>query len=314
MRNIVLLGQEPDDREVALIGLVKACELVNEIFAKGERKAAKKRSSAMTHVYVNGFKMYYETAGEGTPLLLLHGLGSSHEDWILQTSAFSEAYRVIVPDCRGHGESEKPPGPYSIELFASDVAALLEHLGVEQAHVLGLSMGGMVAQQLALDMPQQVKSLVLVNTFSHLMTSGPGALWALLRRALILRLLSMERMGRLVGRQLFPKPEQEELRQLTAQRWARNDKAAYRAASMAVWRFNVTWRLGEIYCPTLIIAGKDDVTVPPPHREVLQRGITGSELVVIPDSTHATPIDRAQLFNATILKFLASVADVRRKK
>ena len=160
--------------------------------------------------------------------------------------------------------------------------------------------------------PWMTLSLVLVNTFSHIMVSGPGALWALLRRALILRFLSMERMGRLVGRQLFPKPEQEELRRLTAQRWARNGKAAYRAASMAVWRFNVTQRLGEIYCPTLIISGENDRTVAPPHREVLQRGIAGSELVVIPGSTHATPIDQPQLFNATVLKFLASVSDIRR--
>jgi 3-oxoadipate enol-lactonase len=83
---------------------------------------------------------------------------------------------------------------------------------------------------------------------------------------------------------------------------------------MAVWRFNVTRRLGEIYCPTLIIAGQNDQTVAPPHREVLQRGITGSELVVVSDSTHATPIDQAQLFNATVLKFLVTVSDARRTK
>lgn len=222
---------------------------------------------------------------------------------------FSETYRVVAPDCRGHGESDKPPGPYTIELFASDVLALLNRLDVDQAHVLGVSMGGLVALQMALADSQRKKSLVLVNSFSHLIVSGLGSLAAVLRRALILRLFGMERLGRLVARQLFPRPDQEALRQLTAERWAHNDKAAYRAASLAVWRFNVTQRLGEIYCPTLIIAGEDDHTVAPPHRDLLQRGIAGSRLVVIPDSTHATPIDRPQRFNQVVLEFLVSLPD-----
>jgi pimeloyl-ACP methyl ester carboxylesterase len=196
-----------------------------------------------------------------------------------------------------------------MELFASDVAALLDSLSVTQAHVLGISMGGMVAQQLALDRPQRVKSLVLVNTFSHLDISGVTALVALIRRALILQFFSMQRMGQFVARQLFPKPEQEALREITIERWAQNEKAAYQAASRAVLRFNVTERLGEIYCPTLIVAGENDRTVAPPHRKVLHRGIAGSELVIVPDSTHATPIDQPEVFNKAVLDFLARVPD-----
>jgi 3-oxoadipate enol-lactonase len=222
-------------------------------------------------------------------------------------ASFSQHYRVVAPDCRGHGETDKPPGPYSIDLFAADVATLMDNLGTENAHVLGISMGGLVAQQLALDVPEKVSSLILVNTFSHLIVSGLGAYTTLLLRALILRFMSMERMGHMVGKQLFPKPEQAALRQLTAERWAKNNKAAYRAASMAVWRFNVTERLDEITQPTMIVAGADDQTVPAPHREILHRGIAGSQLVVIPESTHATPIDQSELFNKTVLSFLASV-------
>ena len=265
----------------------------------------------MPHANINGFKMHYDLAGEGGGLVLLHGLGSSREDWQLQTPVFAQSWRVIAPDCRGHGDSDGPPGPYSIKLFASDVEALLESLDVSQAHVLGISMGGLVAQQLALDAPQRVKSLVLVNTFSHLSISGVGALFALLRRAIILQFFGMEQIGRFIGRQLFPKAEQEELRRITAQRWAQNDKKAYRASSKAVLRFNVTERLGEISCPTLIISGANDRTVAPRHLEVLQRGIAGSRLVVIPDSTHATPIDQPQAFNAAVLEFLASVRGMK---
>ena len=263
----------------------------------------------MPYIYIDGFKMHYDMAGKGTPLVLLHGLGSSCRDWLLQVPVFSETYCVIAPDCRGHGDSDKPPGPYSIQLFASDVMALLNHLDLTQAHVLGVSMGGLVALEMALADSQRIESLALVNTFSHLIVSGLGSLAALLRRALILRLFDMERMGRLVARQLFPKPDQEALRQFTAERWAHNDRAAYRAASLAVWRFNVTPRLGEIYCPTLIIAGEQDRTVSPPHRDVLHRGIAGSRLVVIPDSTHATPIDQPQRLNQVVLECLASLSE-----
>jgi hypothetical protein len=93
----------------------------------------------MPCVYIDGFKMHYDVAGEGPPLLLLHGLGSSCADWLLQVPVFSETHHVIAPDCRGHGDSDKPPGPYAIELFASDVLALLNRLDVAQAHVLGVS-------------------------------------------------------------------------------------------------------------------------------------------------------------------------------
>jgi len=262
----------------------------------------------MSYLYVNGCKLFFETTGDGPPLLLLHGLGSSQADWQLQTPVFARSFCVIAPDCRGHGKSDKPPGPYSIELFADDVTALLTYLGVAQAHVLGVSMGGLVAQQLALDSPQAVKSLLLVNTFSHLVVAGLGAWLTVLRRILTMQFLSMAHIGQLVAHQLFPKPEQETLRQITAQRWALNDRTAYRAAARAVWRFNVAERLGEINCPTLIIAGENDTTVLTPHRQALHWGIPSSRLVVIPDSTHATPVDQPEVFNRTVLEFLASIA------
>lgn len=263
----------------------------------------------MPYAYVNGIKIHYDTSGEGAPLVLLHGLGSSCQDWLLQTQVFSKSYTVITPDSRGHGDSDKPTGPYSIGLFANDVVALLDSLGVAQVHLLGISMGGLVAQQLVLDRPQRVKSLVLVNTFSHLNLNGTRARVTLLRRILILQFFSMKRIGHFVASQLFPKPEQEAMRQVAAERWAGNEKNAYRAASKAIWRFNVTDRLDEIYCPTLIIAGEHDRTVSAPHREVLHQSIVGSQLVVIPDSTHATPVDQPQAFNQAVLDFLASVPE-----
>jgi 3-oxoadipate enol-lactonase len=261
----------------------------------------------MAYARVNGIKLYYEAMGSGAPLVLLHGLGSSHEDWLMQIPAFSPHYHVIAADCRGHGDSEKPPGPYSIPMFASDILALLDQLALDPVHLLGISMGGLVAQQMVLDAPDWIRSLVLVNTFSHLQADGLGDWIALLRRIVALRFRNMEQVGHVVARQLFPKAEQALLREMTAQRWAKNDKRAYQAATMAIWRFDVTERLGEIDCPTLIVAGENDGTVAPRHREVLHRNIAGSQLAVIPDSTHATPIDQPQAFNQIVMDFLRTV-------
>jgi len=123
----------------------------------------------MPYQFVNGFLLRYEMWGEGqTPLVLLHGLGSSADDWLLQLPAFAPHYLCVPLDLRGHGSSDKPPGRYSVALFAADVAALLDRLKLGPAHILGLSLGGLVAQQLAMDHAAIVRSLVLINTFPGL--------------------------------------------------------------------------------------------------------------------------------------------------
>ena len=108
--------------------------------------------------------LYYETRGDGEPLLLIHGLGSSTRDWEHQVEYFARHYRVILFDARGHGRSGKPPGPYSMVLFATDAARLLQALDAHPAHVVGISMGGMFAFELALSNAEWVKSLVIVNS------------------------------------------------------------------------------------------------------------------------------------------------------
>ena len=110
----------------------------------------------MPKVHVNDIALYYEIAGQGQPVLLIHGLGSSTRDWEYQTTAFSTHYRVVALDVRGHGQSDKPPGPYSIPLFTSDTAELMRSLELGPSHIVGISMGGMIAFQLAIDTPDLV--------------------------------------------------------------------------------------------------------------------------------------------------------------
>lgn len=260
----------------------------------------------MPTIQVRDTMLYYEVAGAGPPVLLLHGLGSSSEDWALQTPEFAKNYTVVTVDTRGHGRSAKPPGPYSIPQFAADVAALMACLEIVPAHVLGLSMGGMIAFQLAVDYPYLLRSMVIVNSYPELLPQNLAQRLAWYRRQVIIRLLGMKRMGQYLGGLLFPEPHQAELRQILAERWAKNDKRAYLATTKALYGWSLTRRLGEIRCPTLVITADQDYT-PVAHKEAYTAKIPGARLVVIPNSRHATPVDQPERFNEVVLEFWEGV-------
>jgi len=258
----------------------------------------------MPEIMANGIPMYYLDEGSGEPLVFLHGLGSCADDWILQWPCFAPSFRAIAADLRGHGRSGKPAGPYSVALFASDIAALLDSLSVGPAHVVGLSLGGLVAQQLAIDSPHGVRSLTLINTFAHLLSGSVFSLARLLRRGILSLVLPMRHNAAHIAAELFPLPHQVELRRLAAQRLAANDRAAYRASIGAIRRFDSRSDLHRISCPTLVVTGQRDRTVPRDRQRVLVRGIRGARWELIPDSGHATPIDRADAYNALQMEFL----------
>ncbi len=261
----------------------------------------------MLTLRVGDVDLYYETAGSGPPLLLIHGLGSSARDWQLQIPAFSPHYHVVAYDVRGHGRSGKPPGRYSVPLFAADAAGLIHALEIAPAHVMGISMGGMIAFQLAASRPELVRSLVIVNAGPELVVRTPGQRLQLLQRLLIVRLLGMRRMGQVVAGRLFPQPEQAEARRLCAERWGQNDPRAYADAMRALVGWSVVDQLGGIRCPALILAADQDYT-PVAVKEAAAARMPNAELVVIRDSRHATPVDQPEAFNAAVLSFLARQA------
>ncbi len=255
----------------------------------------------------NTVDLAYSEAGHGPPLVLLHGLGSSANDWPLQLPIFTQRYRTVAVDLRGHGQSPRPAGPYRIEQMAADVAQLLARLNAHPAHVLGISLGGAVAQQLTLDFPQLVRSLVLVNTAARLVSDQWRQRLMGLRRVTGVYLYGMDRVAEGVAQRLFPRPEQAALRQETADRLRSNDMAAYRTNLWAAARFDVRTRLGEIVCPTLVVAGDEDSTVPLASKRLLVERIPYSRLEIITHSGHATPVDQPEAFNQVVLQFLDMV-------
>jgi len=257
----------------------------------------------MAHQRLGDVEIYYEIHGRGDPLVFIHGLGSSVRDWQYQIEPFSQSYQVVAFDVRGHGQSAKPPGPYSIPLFAADAAALIRALGLIPAHVVGISMGGMIGLQLAVDAPDLVRSLVVVNAGPEMIVRTGRERWQIVQRQLIVRVLGMKKMGEVLGGRLFPKPEQGELRQLFAQRWAENDPRAYREAMKALVGWSVADRLEAIACPVLVVAADQDYT-PVESKAAYVERLPRGELVVIEDSRHATPVEHPDQFNRVVSDFL----------
>jgi pimeloyl-ACP methyl ester carboxylesterase len=239
-------------------------------------------------------------------VLLLHGMGSAGDDWLLQLPALEPHYRVLAPDSRGHGKSPKPAGPYSIALMAEDVTALLDELHIETAHVVGLSMGGAIAQQLAINQPKRVRSLTLVNTFARVRPAGLDGFQRFFKRIWALQFGTMRDLGEPVITNLFPKPEHAEVRRIGIERFLENNtsKQVYMSVLRCVVSFDARRQLSRITAPTLVVAGDRDRTVPMICKQELARSIPNAHLVVIPDSGHATPIDQHERFNEVLLDFL----------
>ena len=258
----------------------------------------------MPTMIVNNSGLYYEDTGQGHALVFIHGLGSSTRDWEFQVPVFSKDYRVITFDLRGHGQSDKPAGPYTIKMFAADLAGLLAGLGVKEAHVAGISLGGAVALQLALDDAAVVKTLTVVNSGPSLGGTLEQAQQEIDRRVGLVQQHGMRAMGQALAPNLFPAPEHAALRAAFVERWAANDPAAYIAATRSMLGWNVTDQLGAIQCPTLIIAADQDYT-PLALKEAYVKLLPNARLAVIANAHHAVPIERPQEFNTVLARFLA---------
>lgn len=254
----------------------------------------------------DGCQLHYEDYGHGTPVLLIHGLGSSTLDWEFQIPVLSAHYRVLALDVRGHGRSDKPHGRYRIVDFADDVAALIEHLQLPPVHLVGISMGGMIGFQLGVDQPHLLRSLTIVNSAPQVKARNLRERLEIAKRWLLARLLPLETLAKALGKLLFPRPEQAELRQKVEQRWPRNDKRAYLASLDAIIGWGVRERLQRITCPTLVISADHDYT-PVESKQAYVTELPDARLQVIDNSRHATPLDQPQRFNTVLLDFLAEV-------
>jgi 3-oxoadipate enol-lactonase len=235
----------------------------------------------MPTVRVNDINMYYELGGQGEPLVLIPGLASDVADNEPIIRLLSQKYRVLAADNRGAGRSDKPDVPYSIEMMADDTAGLMDTLGIGQAYVMGISMGGRIAMALALGHPGHVKSLVLVSTFAR--QTGAGV-------SRIRRLNVVNRIP--LVQSLFskhPQPQYAFKRQLQASR-----------------SYDCSGRLGEIHVPTLILHGAGDRIAPLPLAEEMHAGIRGSRMITFPGG-HIFFMMKQERFCSAVFDFLSGI-------
>jgi 3-oxoadipate enol-lactonase len=254
--------------------------------------------------------LYYEDSqGEGPPLLLLAGLASDEVSWILQKEALAARHRLITCDNRGVGRSPKPPGPYSIIDMAADTVRLLDHLGLQKVSLLGHSMGGAIAQCLAVEAPERVDRLILACTFSRVYGRALSVVqsWA--------GVLALGADPELLGHSLFPWLYTERflaepanlqacLAALAAHPFPLEGPSV--AAQVAALRgFDSSAQLHRIQAPTLVLAAEEDLLVSPASCRELAEAIPGARYELLPATGHSCMLQTPELFNQAVLNFLA---------
>lgn len=277
----------------------------------------------MSMATVGSIELYYEEHGSGDPLLLIMGLAADSMAWMFQVPDFSEHYRTITFDNRGVGRSSKPSGPYSIHEMADDTAGLLDTLGIDRTHVVGVSMGGMIAQELALRHPRRVRGLVLACTYPEpdadverqrqfstrelggTVTAG-GEVQIDVNAVDPLRFF--QQLLPLAFSEQFITNELPKLMELFggALQYGFSLEAILGQVA-AVMSHKATDRLHHIKSPTLVITGDADRLVSPANSDVLARRIPGARLVKVPGGSHGFNFETPQVFNREVLNFLATV-------
>jgi 3-oxoadipate enol-lactonase len=235
-------------------------------------------------------------------VLLLHGLGATCQSWQLQTPALLDAgYRVIVPDLRGFGNSAYPGGSNNPEIMARDMARLVNRLDLEKVHLVGISLGGTVALELAINNPELVKSLVITNSFARLRPKKISLWIYYLVRLMLVHLIGIETQATYVANKLF---DDDLLSRTFKEQVCQSDPQGYRSTMRSLAYFDVTREVGKIQKPTLVITGDQDTVVPLENQVELSELIPGSEHLIIPGAGHAVTVEKPDEFNHMLTAFL----------
>jgi len=249
-------------------------------------------------------RIWWDQSGTGDPVLLIMGHAYGADMWHRTAPVLAASYRVIRFDNRGAGRSSDPPGPYPVPLMAGDAVAVLDAAGAAAAHVYGVSMGGAIALQLALDHPGRVRSLILGATAASADGASRGAVSTRART-----LVPAAALNRMAGKLLYG-PGTPASRRAEDQQIVRRTRASGRGRRgqlTGLAGFDVTGRLAEIRIPTLVMHGAQDRIVPAASAQRLAGGIAGARLVVFPGAGHVYITDATQAANQEVLHFLAGI-------
>jgi pimeloyl-ACP methyl ester carboxylesterase len=247
--------------------------------------------------------LHYLERGCGGPLLLIHGLGSSGADWALQVRALEGRFHVIVPDLPGCGHSGAPRDGSSIAEFAESLWALLDRLGIARPNIIGYSLGGAVALEMALQRPDSVPCLGLINSLTSYRLDTLNKWFEAHIPALLIRLFGIRMLARFTAARMFPQPGQRALRERAAAVVGAVPPASYLSIVAALVRWSATARLERLRSRVLIIAAEHDLTPLAQKRDMAKQ--LGATLAVVRGSRHGTPFDAVEATSACILAQLS---------
>ena len=255
-------------------------------------------------VRTGSFETEYVTAGSGPWLVLAHCLGGSREVWRGQLDAFALHRHVLAYDARGHGGSGCPPGEYDVPALADDLVRLMDELGIERASLVGLSMGGMMAQHLAAGHGDRLDKLVLADTTSHYEGEAVG-MWQ--QRAATARAQGLEPLADPTMERWFTpafhQAAPDEVRRIRDV-FTSNSAEGYALAAGALSRFDVRPQLARIAAPTLVICGDQDSACPPELGRQIAAAVPNGRFELLPAASHASCVEQPEAFNRLVLDFL----------
>lgn len=248
----------------------------------------------------------YRVDGDGSPVTLIHGVGSYLESWDGVIAALGDGYRFLRYDLRGHGESPKVPGPYSLDDFVGDLRDLLDAQGIDRTHLAGFSLGGLIAQAFALAHPDRLHSLTLISTVAGRTAEEKAAVQR--RAATLAEKGAGTHLTEAVDRWftaefIAARPDVLEERR---RRSLNNDPDCYAAAYRVLADYDLGDRLPEIKAPTLVMTGEHDVGSTPRMAELIADRVPGSRLHIFPRLKHSVLLEAPDLVAAQLKPFLDS--------
>ena len=252
----------------------------------------------------NGIEINYTVRGEGPWVVMSHSLGCDISMWDEQVRALQANFKVLCFDTRGHGASDAPATDYTLDMLSGDLLGLLDGLGIDKTHFVGLSMGGMIGMTFVLKHPDRFRSLVLCDTSSRIPAEA-APIWE--GRIKIAAEQGMEPLVEPTLQRWFTEPFYKANKPMMSRvgQMIRNTKpAGYIGCCRAIPKINLTDRLGAIRCPVQIIVGEQDVGTPVAMSRAIQEAIPGSQLNVLPSASHLSNLEQPAGFNKALLEFV----------
>jgi proline-specific peptidase len=274
-------------------------------------------------IEVKDDRLYYESYGKGRPLVLIHSAWASHEWWQWQVPDLSRGYQVFLYDVRGHGQSTPLRDVFSVEGFTKDLEIFLQRLQIDETVLIGWSMGGIIAMQHCLDHPTKVKALILIATSGHRIPGLKLRIYSHYLQALLSLLMDFAQPRKYDrSAQQFPQQNlwlEHQVRNMLSPLASKevfdwvltdirdNPRENFFTVIKSLWNWEAGNKLRQIKVPTLIMAGQDDTLAPPRFSQMLHDTIPNSTLRIIENTSHYLVLERPDVVNAEILKFLKGI-------